>query len=178
MVGLKRVRKTTTTNPARNIDSCDIPTVLTKCFRLTKMINALPPASMKFLSTLLIATWLLCWVHCWTEQSAGGNDGCCGSFITECQSQTPAWSAPDHAAAEFDCVQGIFAKGISLADKLAVAPVIHTELPAGYFLVVNDRADTSGLCMEKIPREPPFCWRLWEFMARTASPVRGPTLIA
>ena len=133
---------------------------------------------MKFLSTLLIATWLLCWVHCLTEQSEGGNDGCCGSCITESQNQSDTWSAADHDGAEFDCVQGIFAKGISLADKLAVMPVIHTELPTGYFLVENDPLETSGIPMVKIPREPPFCLRLWEFMARTASPVRGPTLIA
>ena len=133
---------------------------------------------MKFLSTLLIATWLLCWVHCLTEQSAGGNDGCCGSFITECQSQAAAWSAPDHAGAEFDCVQGIFAKGISLSDRLAVMPVIHTELPTGYFLVENNLLEPSGIRMANIPREPPSGLRLWEFMARTALPVRGPTLIA
>ena len=132
---------------------------------------------MKFLSALLIATWLLCWVHCLTEQSAGGNDGCCESCITESQNQSDTWSAPDHDGAEFDCVQGIFAKGISLSDRLAVMPVIHTELPTGYFPVANDLLGNPEMPIAKIPHEPPSGLRLWEFMARTALPVRGPTLI-
>ena len=133
---------------------------------------------MKFLSTLLIATWLLCWVQCLTEQSAGEINGCCGTSITANSSEAASYSAPDHDGAEHDCVQGIFAQGLNLTDHLAAIPAVHIETSTGYILAEDDPLEASATPTLEIPRTPPLCLRLWEFMARTATPVRGPTLIA
>ncbi len=117
---------------------------------------------MKLFSTLLLATWLLCWVQCFAEQTA---DRCCGSPFAENQEFG--------AKVDCDCVQTIFSKGINLADEIVAMPASSIELPSAFHFSEHQLSETAT-----IPHEPLYGLRLWELMARTAAPVRGPTLSA
>lgn len=135
--------------------------------------------SVKFIASFLIATWLLCWVHCFVEQSdVAGVGGCCETQVAESQDQPIAFSDSGQDMEESPCVQGIFTRGLKLSEKLAAMPVILTELPADYFSSSFESVENLGELVADIPRPPTVCFRLWEFMARTSVPVRGPTLIA
>lgn len=134
--------------------------------------------NVKFTATLLIATWLLCWVHCFVEQNESAGGGCCTDRVTENHDQSTALSNPQHEMEKSVCVQSIFANGLKLSEKLEASPVIFTAFPANYFTSVFELAENTDELVADIPRPPPICFRLWEFMARTSLPVRGPTLIA
>lgn len=111
------------------------------------------------------------------NESEGG-DGCCTAQVTENHDQYTALSEPQQDMAESVCVQSIFANGLKLSEKLEATPVIFTAFPANYFTSVFELAENTDELVADIPRPPPICFRLWEFMARTSQPVRGPTLIA
>ena len=135
----------------------------------------------RFLAAILFLVWTACYVRCAAEISGSGEevkvDACC-KHAQPVNGGAPLESAP------CGICDAIVSGGLLLCQPfvfaellLLVIAVVVLALPAlrlGWLRLV-------ALARVKSPRrqtDPP--WRepgLWEFLVRTACPVRGPTLM-
>ena len=122
--------------------------------------------AVKFLQRLcgfaVLALWLVATHHCQLEDVPG-------LAFLRCASPAPASS---HC--EGDSCQIVESGAYKLSDTRAyvpVAPLVAVNVPAE---VLEDSAEAEGgAAIEALPPELPQCW---QFISRTALPVRAPSL--
>jgi hypothetical protein len=125
----------------------------------------------RFVAAIVLVLWTACYGRCFGEQVGMCEPECCADCI-----QTGAPSDRDSTPCDVcDFIQS----GATMIEPVSI-PAIWFEIPAPADVVFDGAGELDGqraVGLAVLAAPPPRCLRLWEWMARTAFPVRGPNVL-
>lgn len=136
----------------------------------------------RFLAAIVFLVWTACYVRCATEISGLGKEVAVDACCQHEQPETARDCAPEQSVPCGIC-DAIVSGGLVLSQPFVMVALILSVLAVVVFALSSFRLrwlrllDLARSQFRQCAADPP--WReprLWEFLVRTACPVRGPSL--